>query len=147
MNITEVHIKLVDQPGDKLLAFANITIDDCMVVRDLKVIDGPKGLFVAMPSRKAMERCPRCAYKNQARSRFCNDCGGRLDARRAADRPPEDARSLERLYTDIAHPIHQHGRDLIQRLVVEAYWRERDQAVQGSEATPGQNQPQEEAWE
>ena len=147
MNITEVHIKLVDQPGDKLRAFASITIDDCLVVRDLKVIEGPKGLFVAMPSRKAMERCPRCAFKNPARSRYCNDCGGRLDPKRDVERPADDARALDRLYTDIAHPIHQHGRDLIQRLVVEAYRREREQAQPAGDTASERADWHEEAWE
>ncbi len=50
MEITEVQIFPV---ADRMLkAFAAITIDDCFVVRDLKVIDGRKGMFVAMPSRR-----------------------------------------------------------------------------------------------
>ncbi|MCK4352581.1 septation regulator SpoVG [candidate division WOR-3 bacterium] len=50
MEVTGVRITLRDDP--KLKAFASITFDDCFVVRDLKVIDGTNGLFVAMPSRK-----------------------------------------------------------------------------------------------
>ncbi|MDI6839546.1 MAG: septation regulator SpoVG [bacterium] len=50
MEITGVKITLRDEP--KLKAFASITIDDCFVVTDLRVIEGTKGLFVAMPSRK-----------------------------------------------------------------------------------------------
>jgi len=51
MNITEVKISPVN--GDeKLKAFATVIFDDCFVVRDLKVISGKKGYFVAMPSRK-----------------------------------------------------------------------------------------------
>ncbi len=50
MEITEVNIFPV---ADKMLkAYATITIDDCFVVRDLKVIEGRKGIFVAMPSRR-----------------------------------------------------------------------------------------------
>jgi stage V sporulation protein G len=50
MEITEVQIFPV---ADRMLkAFAAITIDDCFVVRDLKIIDGRKGIFVGMPSRK-----------------------------------------------------------------------------------------------
>jgi len=50
MEITEVHIFPV---ADKMLkAYATITIDDCFVVRDLKVIEGRKGIFLAMPSRR-----------------------------------------------------------------------------------------------
>ena len=50
MEITEVRVFPVDE--DKLKAYVTITIDSCFVVRDLKIIDGTKGLFVAMPSKK-----------------------------------------------------------------------------------------------
>lgn len=50
MNITEVKVFPVNE--DRLKAYASITIDNCFVVRDLKVIQGPTGLFVAMPSKK-----------------------------------------------------------------------------------------------
>jgi len=51
MNITEVRVRRVASSG-KLKAFASITIDNVFVVHDLKIIEGQKGLFVAMPSRK-----------------------------------------------------------------------------------------------
>ncbi len=120
MKITEVRIKLVHDPGDKLRGFATITIEDSLVIRDLKIIDGNKGLFVAMPSRKLQDRCPWCACKNPLRSRHCNDCGRRLGDRRAAT----DETGRVRLYADIAHPIHQEGRDHMQARVLEAYQRE-----------------------
>jgi stage V sporulation protein G len=50
MEITEININLRDE--EKLRAFVNITFDDVFVVRGLKVIQGNKGLFVCMPSRK-----------------------------------------------------------------------------------------------
>ena len=50
MEITEVRVFPVDE--DKLKAYVTITIYSCFVVRDLKIIDGTKGLFVAMPSKK-----------------------------------------------------------------------------------------------
>jgi stage V sporulation protein G len=50
MHITEVRISLRDDP--KLKAFASITLDDCFVIRGLKIIKGQTGTFVAMPSRK-----------------------------------------------------------------------------------------------
>ncbi|MDP3014475.1 MAG: septation regulator SpoVG [Candidatus Subteraquimicrobiales bacterium] len=50
MNITKVTVRRVSQ--DKLKALASITIDDDFVVHSLRVVDGEKGLFVAMPSRK-----------------------------------------------------------------------------------------------
>jgi stage V sporulation protein G len=124
MNLTEIRIKLVHDPRDKLRGFASITIDDALVIRDLKIIDGQKGLFVAMPSRKLHDRCPACAGKNPLRARYCNDCGRRLHEQRGES----DERGRVRLYADIAHPIHQDGRDLVQRRVVEAYWRELEES-------------------
>jgi len=51
LDITEVRVRKVNGDG-KLKAFASITIDNAFVVHDLKVIEGKKGYFVAMPSRK-----------------------------------------------------------------------------------------------
>ncbi len=50
MKITEVKVHPVNE--DRLKAYISITIDNCFVVRDLKIIQGPTGLFVAMPSKK-----------------------------------------------------------------------------------------------
>lgn len=50
MEVTEVRVYPVEE--DKLKAFVTITLDNCFVIRDLKIINGNKGLFVAMPSRK-----------------------------------------------------------------------------------------------
>lgn len=50
MDITE--IKLVLKSNDKLRGFANITFDNAFVIRGLKIIDGSKGLFVSMPSKR-----------------------------------------------------------------------------------------------
>lgn len=52
LRITDVRVRPYSKADDKLKAFATITLDDCFVVTDLKVIQGKKGLFVAMPSRK-----------------------------------------------------------------------------------------------
>ncbi|MBQ7637150.1 MAG: septation regulator SpoVG [Lachnospiraceae bacterium] len=54
MNITDVRIRKVDKDG-KMKAVASITIDGEFVVHDIKIIDGEKGLFIAMPSRKTGE--------------------------------------------------------------------------------------------
>lgn len=117
MEITEIRIKLMDDPQDRLQAFCSITFDNCFVVRDLKIIQGTKGSFVAMPSRKLTDRCPRCAAKNHLRARFCSDCGAKL----REDRALKDDDGRAKLYADIAHPIHSDCRDMIQRRVLSAY--------------------------
>jgi stage V sporulation protein G len=50
VEITEVKVFPVNE--DRLKAYVSITIDNCFVIRDLKIIDGATGLFVAMPSKK-----------------------------------------------------------------------------------------------
>jgi stage V sporulation protein G len=54
MQITDVRVRKVNTDG-KMKAVVSITIDNVFVVHDIKVIDGEKGLFIAMPSRKASD--------------------------------------------------------------------------------------------
>jgi stage V sporulation protein G len=79
MEITEVKVFPVNE--DRLKAYVSITIDNCFVIRDLKIIEGTGGLFVAMPSKK------------------------RKDGQ----------------FKDIAHPLNQETREMIERMVFEAY--------------------------
>ena len=55
MKITDVRVRLTKKDDVKLRAVASITIDGCFVVHEIRVIEGEKGLFVAMPSRKTPE--------------------------------------------------------------------------------------------
>jgi stage V sporulation protein G len=79
MKITEVNVFPVNE--ERLKAYVSITLDDCFVVRDLKVIRGNTGLFVAMPSKK------------------------RKDGQ----------------FKDVAHPLNQETREMIEKAVFEAY--------------------------
>lgn len=54
MNITDVRVRKITKEG-KMKAIVSITIDDEFVVHDIKVIEGDKGLFIAMPSKKATD--------------------------------------------------------------------------------------------
>lgn len=124
MQVSEVRVKLVENRSEKLQAFCTITFDDDFVVRDIKIIEGPRGPFVAMPSRKLMDRCPRCGAKNHLRSKFCNECGSKLNATRA--RP--DHRGRARLHMDIAHPINAQCREFIESAILEAFHAELEKA-------------------
>lgn len=79
MNISEIKIFIVNE--ERLKAYVTITLDTCFVVRDLKIIQGPGGLFVAMPSKK------------------------RKDGQ----------------YRDIAHPLNQQTRELLEDQIFAAY--------------------------
>lgn len=126
MEITEVRIKLMEEPGERLKAFCSITFDDCFVVRDLKIIEGASGPFVAMPSRKLTAHCPYCGCKNHLRAAFCNQCGKRFKEGSAAKGKDDDGRT--KLYADIAHPINSSCREMIQNHVIEAFEEERTRA-------------------
>jgi stage V sporulation protein G len=124
--ITEVRIKLMEDNNERLQAFCSVTFDDAFVVRDLKIIEGTKGSFVAMPSRKLTDRCPQCGCKNHLRARYCNQCGHKLDENRAT----RDADGRAKLHADIAHPINSACREVIQGAVLKAYREELERAQQ-----------------
>ena len=124
MVITEVRIKLCEANSERLLAFCSVTFDNAFVVRDLKIIEGTKGVFVAMPSRKLTDRCVKCSCKNHLRARFCNSCGARLDESRAM----RDTDGRAKLHADIAHPIHSAAREQIQGAVIKAFSEEKERA-------------------
>jgi stage V sporulation protein G len=87
VDITEVKISLRNE--EKLKAFATITLDDCFVVRGLKVISGVDGYFVSMPSR----------------------------------------RHRDGAYHDIAHPINNDMRQLIEDKVLDAFEHELNRQI------------------
>ncbi len=82
MQITEVKVFPVTD-NDKLKAYATVIFDNCFVVRDLKIIDGNGGLFVAMPSKKKKDGT----------------------------------------YRDVAHPLNNETRDMIEGTVLKEYER------------------------
>lgn len=80
MKVTNVRIKLINSES-RLKAVGSITLDDCFVVHDVRVLEGEKGIFVAMPSKKMPNG----------------------------------------MFRDIAHPINQETRAMIDEAVVAAY--------------------------
>ncbi len=126
MEITEVRIKLMEDSDDRLQGFCSITFDNSFVVRDLKIIEGSNGPFVAMPSRKLTAHCSKCGTKNHLRSTYCNQCG----ARQAADRTLRDSEGRMKLYADIAHPINSECREMIQNRVIREFEHELERAKQ-----------------
>ncbi|MCB0407583.1 MAG: septation regulator SpoVG [Bdellovibrionales bacterium] len=82
MKVTEVKVFPVNE--DRLKAYVTITLDDAFVVRDLKIIKGHEGLFVAMPSKQ------------------------RKDGQ----------------FKDIAHPLNQETRQMLEEAIFDAYEKE-----------------------
>ena len=116
MNISEVRVKLVANKDDRLKAFCSMTIDNDFVVRDIKIIEGTSGVFIAMPSRKMSDHCDKCGGKNHLRAKYCNNCGGTLNE----DRAKQDSKGRMKLHADIAHPINAECRKCIQETIATA---------------------------
>jgi len=132
MEITEVRVKLVQKSNERLKAFCSITFDGEYVVRDLKIIEGTNGLFVAMPSRKLSDHCPKCGSKNHLRARYCNECGARLNENRAL----RDSAGRTKLHADVAHPINTRCRERIQKAIVKAFEEEMERAKEPDYVPP-----------
>lgn len=96
IRITEVRIHLIGREDSDLKAYANITFDDCFVIHGIRVIQGEKGIFIAMPRRR----------RNDGSSQ------------------------------DIAHPINNETRRLIETRVIEAY----QHALKQAQAESGSKQ-------
>lgn len=135
VDITEVRIFLKEGVDKKLKAYATVTFNDCFVVRNMKVIEGGKGLFVAMPSRKIKGACPKCNFRNALRSKYCNQCGSSLPVvpvtvsdheHHEHNEHHDEGRQSE--HKDIAHPITLECREYIQKKVLEAYEQEKAKA-------------------
>ena len=125
MEVTEVRIKLVEENNERLHAFCSVTFDNEFVVRDLKIIEGTKGLFVAMPSRKLTDRCPHCGYKT-----ICEHATAIMGARFDEERATRDVDGRAKLHADIAHPINSVCREKVQASIVAAYEEEVERSKQ-----------------
>ena len=131
MEITEVRVLLKDSPDKKLKAYATVTFDNVFVVRNIKVIEGTSGLFIAMPSRKVKHPCPKCGFKNELRSKYCNQCAQALPVEintqsAYSARSTQDAGASQAEHKDIAHPITQAFREYLQQRVLQAYEQEKN---------------------
>ncbi len=132
MQLSEIRINLCGSQGGRLKAFCSLTFDNALVVRDVKLIEGNDGLFLAMPSRKLCDRCRRCGEKNHLRARYCNNCGGRLDENRHLQYRNGNANGNGhghggdrlKLHADIAHPINADTRLELERRVLLAFQEE-----------------------
>ena len=132
MEITEIRVFLREGQDKKLKAYTTVTFDNAFVVRNIKVIQGSSGLFIAMPSRKLKSPCPKCHFKNESGIRFCGKCGVSLPVH---DKPVSATdMNAQSEHRDIAHPVTQQFRDCLQKAILEAYKKEA--AKQPAAGTP-----------
>jgi len=120
MEITEIRVFQKEGQDKKLKAYTTVTFDHVFVVRNIKVIQGSNGLFIAMPSRKMKNLCLKCHFKNEIGSKFCSHCGSSIKQENQYVGPP-DAKAEHR---DVAHPITQQFREYLQTKILEAYEKE-----------------------
>ena len=126
MEITEIRVFLKEGQDKKLKAYTTLTFDNEFVVRNIKVIQGASGMFIAMPSRKLKFSCPKCKFRNEMGSKFCNQCGSSLPMQK--EEPVyKDSKAEHR---DIAHPITQRFREYIQTRILDAYKKEAETNLQ-----------------
>lgn len=126
MDITEVKVFPKDAQDKKLKAYVTVTFDNAFVVRNIKIIEGRNGLFVAMPSRKLKSPCPKCHFNNELRSKYCNQCGASLPYEQpglqaSSTIHTEATSARESDHKDIAHPITMEFREYLQKKILEAY--------------------------
>lgn len=126
--VTEVRVKLTDDPRNRLKAYCSVTIDDAFVVRDLKIIEGNKGPFVAMPSRKLADHCQRCHHRPPARMLLQPV----WQQARPGPGPARQSRGRARLHADLAHPINSQTRIELHKAVVRAYAEEEIEAARAA---------------
>ncbi len=128
MEITEIRVFIKEGQDKKLKAYTTVTFDNVFVVRNIKIIQGATGLFIAMPSRKLKSPCLKCSFKNEVGSKYCNQCGTPHSWEDKPISPTDlDAKSEHR---DIAHPVTQQFRDYIQVKILDAYKKEmRDPSI------------------
>jgi stage V sporulation protein G len=137
MQLSEIRINLTGPSAGRLKAFCSLTFDNTFVIRDVKLIEGNDGLFLAMPSRKLCDHCPGCREKNHLRARFCNNCGVRLDENRHSPSSNGNGHSSRlKLHADIAHPINAESRLAIERRVLSAYREELERSKQPGYVPP-----------
>ena len=131
MEITEAKVALRDSPDKKLKAYATVTFDNAFVVRNIKIIEGNTGLFIAMPSRKVKQPCLKCNFKNEARSKYCNQCASPLPVN-SYPVSQDAAVAAQSEHKDIAHPITQSFREYLQKRILDAYGQEKAGGKSGS---------------
>lgn len=116
IEVTDVRISIPERNySPRLLAFAEIELAGALVIHDLRVVRVANGrVAVAMPNRTHLVRCEACDHRASIRANFCGHCGARLPE----PAPPGPGESL---YHDVAFPVHNRQRMLIERAVLGAY--------------------------
>jgi stage V sporulation protein G len=121
VEITNVKVMLSVRRDARVLAFCDVVLDNCFIIRDIKIIRGKKGPFISMPAKPITDRCPKCRERNEITARFCSRCGVKLGSDRLI-RDPRTGKPI--LDQDIVHPINTLTREMFSKRLLEAYHAE-----------------------
>lgn len=123
MVITETSISTANtQRRSNLLGFCTVVFDNELAVRDIRIIQSPERIFVAVPSSKRTEPC-RCGMKNPFTAKYCQECGAAI---RRANAPHISTKDTSRQYHDIVNPINNEFREYLESEILEAYFVQTD---------------------
>lgn len=125
--VTKTCIKLASGTPGLLLAFARIELDGCLIIHDMKIIQGKKGRFVKMPDHKVRKRCVHCTLKNPIDANFCYRCRTEFSEESKAV-PVKNGRRKD--FDDIVHPITHECTEYLRDTVLAAYETELEKSRQ-----------------
>lgn len=126
MRATKVTLRRT-QDGSKVLAEAELVLDDVFVVRRIRMLRHKGGYLIAMPCRDVYDRCPRCGSANGVGVRFCGSCGLNMPE----DRVELDDKGRPRLTEDVAYPINVGTAKMLDAAVTSAYKRSQEDGSEG----------------
>ncbi len=75
MEITKINVKLVSKEKSRLKAYVSVVLDGCLEIRNIRIIQGKKDLFVVMPNKENFRTCPFCGSKTSWKDQYCKSCG------------------------------------------------------------------------
>lgn len=123
MKITDIQFVFINK--NRLKAFCKVVIDNCFVIKNIRIIESYDKLIVSMPYQKVMDHCPECNSRNHLKARFCNECGIELDDNRIAydvdGKPIVSKNGKPRYFDDCIHPISQNAREYFDNEILDAY--------------------------
>lgn len=128
--ITEVKITLTQNQRNPVRAYASFVMCRCFCVRSIRIVDIGQGPFVAMPSRRREASCPSCGSVVFWRHKYCSSC--RHDLEEFWLHVASEGQS----HFDIAHPTHQKMRDLLNTLILKAFYESIKKEVDRVRPTP-----------
>ena len=111
IKVTLTNEKLRDNSKDKVVAIVNVTFDNCLAVRDIRIISRDGVFMLGMPSQKATEPCNECKRRQTVKNNYCGFCGCTL----------YKSFNTQQYYKDLAYPINSSYRHYIEDKVLEEY--------------------------